>query len=524
MAKKRYTSTIKSTQRGIAKSDTLIPAVSFDGKGRDFKDVVRFLILGELLERSAKFPTRIFTLLGSECSDLLLWLQNRLNIESCVSVEMFENEFNIQKKNIKAKFGKFAKQVHPYHCNVRQYFSGTHKDENKKTKKDKELFKRFFDLIFLDYIGCYNGNMIQDIKALCNNEEMFHSILAERGSIRLSITTSGRFQNPDEDRTRLHELESTYNYLSPKIDESSDTAKEGHQLHIDHLDAYGIHYSVSEMFRKIGIRCEQVHCLYYRDGNQGTRMLLSSWKLTKISGYEHSGPNSIVDCDLLPPLPPVYLGFRNRKNHSQSMEWAADMRKRQIITFRDDELNQIDRSHKNLRKLNPKVHKKVDAVLRRLGSFNPTLLEITQEENRGIIPQPIDPECKLALLEAGKISKPRSNTKEDWAKMAVAIANCLKAHKGPVCQSTLIKTVLGTFPEYKHLQTSQAGNLNQSKLTNAMAWAKSALKQGGYTLSKKDCIAGEILKLTKKGHETNLNRAFKNTWNEHFALIKGGKL
>lgn len=531
MPKKKYLPTIgqpteslrillAKSQNSIANSHT---PVSFYGEGRDFKDVVRFIILRDLLDRSHELPTRIFTMLGSECSDLFLWLQNGLNIDYCASVEMFENEFNIQKKNIKNKFGKFSKHVHPYHCTVRQYFSGTHMPDNKKPKKDKELFENFFDLIFLDYISCYNKSMIWDIRTLCTNKERLHRIIAERGSVRLYTTTSNRFQNPD-DRQMLHELEAVYSPLSPEIDVSSETSKEGHPLYNDHLDAYGTHYSISEIFQEIGIRCEQVHCLYYRDGNKGTRMLLSGWKLTKIEGYELSGPKRIVNCDLLPPLAPVYLGLRNRKNHPQSREWVAKMKENGVINFRDDEYNQIDKSHKKLKVTNPKTFKKVDALLRRLGKKDPTLLEVSSNDTRGIITQPMDKECRLALIEAGKIDKPKANNREEWGKMAVAITNCLQSHKRPVCQSTLVKAVLDAYPEYHELQTIQAGKLNQSKLTNAMAWVKAALKEGGYTTSKKDCIAGEILKLTDKGRKTNLNRAYKNSWSEHFMLIKKGQL
>lgn len=531
MPKKKHLLAKELTNLALAKNKKSVPNkptdVSFYGENRDFKDVVRFLILRDHLDRSREFPSQIFSLLGSECSDLHLWLKNRLNIQSCVSVEMFENEFNIQKKNIKAKFGKFAKNVHPYLCDVLQYFSGTYLREDKKTKKDKELFENFFDLIFLDYINCYNAKMIWDIETLCNSKERLHRVLALRGSIYLYLTTSGRYQNP-YDREALKELEALYNHLSPAIDVSSETNKEGQALYNDHLDAYGTHYSISEMFRKIGIRCEQVHSLYYRDGNKGTRMLFSGWKLTKIEGYEPHGPNSlasIANCDLLPPLTPVYLGLRNRKNHPQSLDWVSKMKENGIITFRDDEYNQIDKAHKKLKVSNPKVYKQLDALLRRLGhSKDPTLLEVSDNKSRGLIPLPIDKECRLALIESGKIGKPNPKRKEEWGKMAVAITTCLQSHRGPVCQSTLIKAVLDAYPEYHALQSVRAGKLNQSQLTNNMAWVKAALKRGGYTTSKKDCVAGEILRLTEKGRKTNLNRAFKNSWSEHFDLIKKGQL
>lgn len=488
--------------------------ISFDGDGRDYKDAIRLLINDDLWEQSQLEPIRMFSLLGAKCSDYKLFKRLKMKIKTCVSVEIFKKEYLLQKKTISGLSPQDRKAVYAHHSDVRDFFSKT-----PKSNKEKEVFNEGFDLFFLDYIGCYNKEMIKDIETLATNEEMLHYVIDKTGAIFLYLTTSSRYQK-SEDFGRLENIEEKYSHLSPKIDDTAHDDKDQEAINKDHWQSYGIHYSVSNIFKKAGLRCEQTHCLYYKDGNKGTRMLLSGWKLTKISDKELE--TTVIEP--LKPLKPVYLGFRNSKAHKRSIQWAASLRERNVINFREDEFALLADNHKKLQTQKPEASKRVSKAVRMLSNNNNGLVDIINHAPGKVYPNPMAQETRIALLENGIIKKPKANGREDWGKMAAAMTACLKAHKRPVTQKTLVGAVLARFPEYRQLQTSQAGKLNQSKLTNAMAWAKAALKKGGYTTNKKDCLAGEILMLTQKGLISNLNRESVNSWSEYYTLIKTGKL
>lgn len=510
MPKKKYTPTTKTKSL----------AISFDGNDRYHKTILRTLISTDLMDRSKESPVSIFTLAGAECTDIKLFQEQGLNMKTCVSVEIFKHEYEQQLETIKSFSSKYRKNTHPYHETIRRYFSEKGEGEG-KTPKDKRIFLEGFDALFLDYISSYDPRMIQDIETLSLNRDILYPVMDRTGSVILYLTVSDRYQDKNN-HGFLQNIADEYSHLCPKVDENGYSEEEAERLNEDSLRAHGIHFHLSNIFLKQGIRCEQIHSIYYKDGNRGTRMLFLGWKLTKIES--NTTDVNAKGVELLSPLPPVYMGFRNRKDHKPSIQWLEDIKRDKNIHYRDDKYSRIAEMHENVGKKKKQVHTKLNKLFSVLGQQDNALREISEGKTNRVIAPPMDRASKLALIEAGIIKKPKSITKEDWGKMIVAIYTCLKSHKGPVAHSTLVKSLLNIFPEYKSLQNTKAGKLNQSKLTNAMAWAKAALKQGGYTISKKDCIAGEILKLTEKGLKTNLNRAAANSWQEHYTLVKRGQL
>lgn len=120
-----------------------------------------------------------------------------------------------------------------------------------------------------------------------------------------------------------------------------------------------------------------------------------------------------------------------------------------------------------------------------------------------------------------------SQSRERAARSAVIIGNYLKIHSLGASPKKLEEIVLKEYPDWTQLHDQAAGELsNQSRLTNDIAWGKNALKDGGYTISKKESARGgkEILKTTDKGKATNLDKQDGVTWEQHFILIREGKL
>lgn len=120
-----------------------------------------------------------------------------------------------------------------------------------------------------------------------------------------------------------------------------------------------------------------------------------------------------------------------------------------------------------------------------------------------------------------------SKSRERAAKAGFLIASYLKIHSLGASPKKLEEMVLVQHPEWKELHDEAAGELsNQSRLTNDIAWGKNALKDGGYTVSiKESCNAGkERLKITEKGKITNFDKTNDVTWEQHFVLIREGKL
>jgi hypothetical protein len=120
-----------------------------------------------------------------------------------------------------------------------------------------------------------------------------------------------------------------------------------------------------------------------------------------------------------------------------------------------------------------------------------------------------------------------SASRERAAKSAVIIADYLKIHTIGASPKKLEEIVLSHHPEWKELANLAAGSLStQTKLTNDIAWGKNALKDGGYTHSKKESARGgkEILKLTDKGKATNFKKEDTLSWEQHYVLIREGKI
>jgi hypothetical protein len=120
-----------------------------------------------------------------------------------------------------------------------------------------------------------------------------------------------------------------------------------------------------------------------------------------------------------------------------------------------------------------------------------------------------------------------SKSRERAAKAAVLIANYLKIHTLGASPKKLEEMVLAEHPEWKELHNEAAGELSsQSRLTNDIAWGKNALKDGGYTISIKETCSGgkERLKISEKGKNTNFKKYDDITWEQHFILIREGKI
>jgi hypothetical protein len=119
-----------------------------------------------------------------------------------------------------------------------------------------------------------------------------------------------------------------------------------------------------------------------------------------------------------------------------------------------------------------------------------------------------------------------SASRERAARAAVLISNVLKRAFLGLSPKRLEELVLKEYPEWKELSQKTAGQFStQSKLTNDIAWGKNALKDGGYTISKKEAAQGgkEILKLTEKGRQASLEKEPYLSWEQHFVLISQGK-
>jgi hypothetical protein len=119
-----------------------------------------------------------------------------------------------------------------------------------------------------------------------------------------------------------------------------------------------------------------------------------------------------------------------------------------------------------------------------------------------------------------------SPSRERSAKAAVLIAETLKHAFLGLSPKRLEELILQKYPDWKELANLDAGKRStQSKLTNEIAWGKNALKDGGYTLSKKEAARGgkEVLKLTEKGKTASLTKPNEITWEQYFVLISQGK-
>jgi hypothetical protein len=120
-----------------------------------------------------------------------------------------------------------------------------------------------------------------------------------------------------------------------------------------------------------------------------------------------------------------------------------------------------------------------------------------------------------------------SASRERASKAAIAIGEYLKIHPIGASQKKLEEVVLSQYPEWKELSQQAAGKLStQTKLTNDIAWGKNALKDGGYTQSKENSARGgkEVLKLTEKGKLTHFEKKEELTYEQHYVLIKEGKI
>lgn len=512
MPKKKYTLTAQAPVKSKAKASQ----VGFDGTNRDYKDIPRNLIAYDNLARGEDVnPIRMFTLLGAACSDYILFRKLGLKIKTCVSVEYLKEEFKRQKKTIKNMCPEDSKAVIASHDSVRSYFSIT----DDKQGKAKDAFTEGFDLMFLDYLGSYSTELRLDIVHLLANKEMLDAAFERQKDIFFYLTTTSRYPNPG-DLDRLYaEASENYPHLNPEIDDTNDDGSEDANLYTDHLQCYGLHYDISKMFLKENIHAEQIHCLYYKDGNPAAKMLFTGWRLTKISEKEAK----VVEP--LPPLQPVYVGIDKRKNHARSIEWVKKMEALNIITFQDNQ-HRLTSEVRSIVKAESAQHtNRLDKFLRLGSTKGDPIFEVTSNKPKLLYPAPLRSEVRLDILSQKMKLSTKNDQKQDWAKMAVAIGNCLKEYKGAVSQRTLVNAVLKDYPEYNGLLTEQAGKLNQSKLTNRMAWAKSALKSGGYTISKKDSVViGEVLRLTEKGRQVNFNRASTTNWNDHYVLIKKGQI
>jgi hypothetical protein len=251
-------------------------------------------------------------------------------------------------------------------------------------------------------------------------------------------------------------------------------------------------------------------------------MLFTGWKLTRISQQETESTRPAP----LSPLQPVYIGIEKRADHPRSVEWEQEMRKRGVVAFRDDKYRLLPEIRNTVKKRDKKHVNRLDKFLLLGASDLNTLIEITSDKPAALYPAPVSQETKLKALNSSN-SCPKAKTKKDqkqrWGKIATSIFNCLSRHKGAVSQRTLMTAVIKDYPELAQLKELRAGKSTQTALTNLMAWAKVALKSGGYTLSKKDCLAkGEVLRLTEKGKLSNLNKASTSKWDEHYDFIKKG--
>jgi hypothetical protein len=120
-----------------------------------------------------------------------------------------------------------------------------------------------------------------------------------------------------------------------------------------------------------------------------------------------------------------------------------------------------------------------------------------------------------------------SASRERAAKAAVIIAEYLKIHSLGASPKKLLEIILKLHPEWAQLEDESAGKLStQSRLTNDVAWGKNALKDGGYTISKKESAQGgkEILKITDKGRAAKFSKEDNITWEQQFVLIQQGKI
>lgn len=119
-----------------------------------------------------------------------------------------------------------------------------------------------------------------------------------------------------------------------------------------------------------------------------------------------------------------------------------------------------------------------------------------------------------------------SLSRERSAQAAQHIVEVLQTAFLGLSPKRLEELVLQKYPEWRELAGKTAGKSPQSQLTNEIAWGKNALKDGGYTLSKKEAARGgkEILKLTEKGKNTSFQKDPTTTWEQHFVLISQGNL
>jgi len=126
-------------------------------------------------------------------------------------------------------------------------------------------------------------------------------------------------------------------------------------------------------------------------------------------------------------------------------------------------------------------------------------------------------------LENVRSSAPR----ERAAKIAVLIAEYLKIHTLGAGPRKLEEVILKEHPEWEALRHEPAGALStQTRLTNDIGWAKNALRDGGYTTSKKEATRGgkEVLKLTDKGRTSDFTKPEQISWEQHFVVIQEGRI
>lgn len=120
-----------------------------------------------------------------------------------------------------------------------------------------------------------------------------------------------------------------------------------------------------------------------------------------------------------------------------------------------------------------------------------------------------------------------SDSRERSAKSAVLIAEYLLANPLGASPKKLEEMVLTAHPEWIVLHNENAGELScQTRLTNDIAWGKNALKDGKYTTSIKGAASGgkDRLKLSEKGRNTDFTKNDAHTWEQHYVLIKEGRI
>jgi hypothetical protein len=418
-----------------------------------------------------------------------------------IGVECCPNTYGAMILNGKNILGK---KFVGYHGYIYDFFTNESPSHQKKFGFDKGL-----DFVDFEYCQSYSDSNRLDIEAFLNNKSMLDaSFNGNQGDIYFYQTSSCR-NTAKEVLKRLYNHAEKFKNLSPKISYATTEGQilDRNRFVQDHAHSYGLHYEISAMCLERNIAAEQIRAVFYRDGARGTRMLFTTWRLTRrpINQNTHR-----------PPVLPVYMGIRLRNNHLHSNLWKEEMRRKAIFNIREDEHALTHFVHEGVQKaLRTKSEKSKVA----LSLFAPALVKDFNEKGLSILRmgKKIHNETSLANV---KVGPPRERS----AMAAVEIVNILKNKKSGETQKNITDKVLEAFPEWIALINN--GSLTKAKLINEIAFGKLALSTGGYTDIKKSKTpeSKPKLTLTKKGRNTIMEPDVTTSWAEHFMLIKKGMI